>query len=62
MKYRAESLMDLLAQHIEHVENRVSVIDESRTPQTSLLERVNLKLEKVLEGFTALNQNLSMLH
>lgn len=61
MKYRAELMMELLTRHIEHVENRVSLIDESRTPQTSLLERVNLKLEKVLEGFTVLNQNLSIL-
>lgn len=62
MKYRAELMMELLTRHIEHVENRVSIIDNSRTPQTSLLERVNLKLEKVLDGFTTLNKNLSMLH
>lgn len=62
MKYRAELMMELLTQHIEHVENRVNTIDESRNPQLHLLERVNLKLEKVLDGFTALNQHLSKLH
>jgi hypothetical protein len=62
MKYRAELMMELLTQHIEHVENRVNSIDEGRNPQLQLLERVNLKLEKVLDGFAVLNQNLSMLH
>ena len=62
MKYRAELIMELLTQHIEHVENRVNTIDESRNPQLQLLERVNLKLEKVLEGLSALNQHLSKMH
>jgi hypothetical protein len=60
MKYRAELMMDLLTQHMDHVERRVSTVDESRQPQLYLLERVNHKLEKVLEGFTALNENLSL--
>lgn len=61
MKYRAEWMMQLLTQHIEHVENRLNSIDEGRNPQLQLLERVNLKLEKVLDGFAVLNQHLSML-
>ncbi|KAG0589061.1 hypothetical protein KC19_2G288500 [Ceratodon purpureus] len=60
MKFRAELMMDLLTQHMEHVERRVSNLDEGRQPQLYLLERVNHKLEKVLEGFTALNENLSI--
>lgn len=59
MKYRAELMMELLTQHMEHVEKRVSTLEDSRQPQLYLLERVNYKLEKVLEGFTALNDNLS---
>lgn len=62
MKNRAVLMMELLTQHIEHVENRVNSIDEGRNPQLQLLERVNLKLEKVLDGFAVLNQHLSMLH
>lgn len=58
MKYRAELMMDLLTQHMDHVERRVSNLDKSRQPHLYLLERVNHKLEKVLEGFTALNENL----
>jgi len=61
MKYRAELMMELLTQHIEHVENRVNTIDDGRNPHLHLLERVNQKLEKVLDGFAVLNQNLSML-
>lgn len=60
MKYRAELMMDLLTQHMDHVERRVSISDEGQQPQLYLLERVNVKLEKVLEGFTALNDNLSI--
>lgn len=60
MKYRAELMMDLLTQHMDHVERRVSNLDEGRQPQLYLLERVNHKLEKVLDGFTALNENLSI--
>lgn len=61
MKYRAELMMELLTQHIEHVENRVNTIDDGRNPHLHLLERVNQKLEKVLDGFAVLNQHLSML-
>lgn len=60
MKFRAELMMDLLMQHMEHVERRVNSLDDGRQPQLYLLERVNHKLEKVLEGFTALNENLSI--
>ncbi len=59
MKYRAELMMELLTQHMEHVEKRVGDLEEGRQPQLYALERVNLKLEKVLEGFSALNENLS---
>jgi hypothetical protein len=41
MKFRAELMMDLLTQHMEHVERRVSNLDEGRQPQLYLLERVN---------------------
>lgn len=61
MKYRAELMMELLAQHIEHVEERVSNLEEGREPQLYLLERINNKLEKVLDGFSTLNENLSMI-
>lgn len=54
MKYRAELMMDLLTQHMDHVERIVSISDEGQQPQLYLLERVNVKLEKVLDGFFAL--------
>lgn len=60
MKFRTEQMMDLLTQHMEHVERRVNSLDEVRQPQLYLLQRVNHKLEKVLEGFTALNETLSI--
>lgn len=61
MKHRAELMMDILTSHMEHVEKRVSNLEEGRQPQLYLLDRVNQKLEKVLEGFTALNDNLSFI-
>jgi hypothetical protein len=61
MKNRAELMMELLTQHMEHVEKRVSNLEESRQPQLQLLERINNKLEKVLDGFSTLNENLSII-
>lgn len=61
MKYRAERMMECLTEHMEHVETRVGILDAGRDSQ-QLLERVNLKLEKVLDGFVTLNQNLSLLY
>ncbi|KAH9536517.1 hypothetical protein CY35_16G003800 [Sphagnum magellanicum] len=59
MKCRADLMMELFTQHMEHVEKRVDGLEESRQPQLYALGQVNLKLEKVLEGFSALNENLS---
>lgn len=61
MKNRAELMMELLTQHMEHVEKRVSNVEESRQPQLQLLERINNKLERVLDGFSTLNENLSII-
>lgn len=61
MKHRAELMMDILTSQMEHVEKRVSNLEEGRQPQMYLLDRVNQKLEKVLEGFTVLNDNLSII-
>ncbi len=52
MKCRIDLVMELLMQHMEHVEKRVDA-------QLYALGQVNLHLEKVLEGFSALNENLS---
>nr|XP_024370267.1 uncharacterized protein LOC112279798 [Physcomitrium patens] len=62
MKHSAELMMNLLTQHIEHVETRVTFANESQAPQLHLLEVIDFKLEKVLEGFSTLNQNLSLLY
>jgi len=59
MKCRADLMMELLMQHMEHVEKRVDGLEESRQPQLYALGQVNLKLEKVLEGFSVVNENLS---
>jgi hypothetical protein len=59
MKNRAELMMDLLTQHMQHMENRVNHIEGGQHPDLQILERVNNKLEKVLDGFSALNKNLS---
>jgi hypothetical protein len=60
MKYRTELMMELLTQHMEHVEKRVSNSEENQQPHHYLLERINDKLEKVIDGFTMLNENLSI--
>lgn len=60
MKYRTELMMELLTQHMEHVEKRVSNSEENQQPHHYLLERINDKLEKVIDGFTTLNENLSI--
>ncbi|CAK9866004.1 unnamed protein product [Sphagnum jensenii] len=59
MKCRADLMVELRTQHMEHVEKRVDGLEENRQPQLYALGQVNLKLEKVLEGFSALNENLS---
>jgi hypothetical protein len=61
IKYHTEFMMQLLTQHVEHVEKRVSNFEQSQQPQHDLLEHINEKLEKVLDGFTTLNNHLSTL-
>ncbi len=52
MKCKVDLMMELLMQHMEHVEKRVDV-------QLYALEQVNLHLEKILEGFLTLNEIFS---
>ncbi len=52
MKCKADLMMELLMQHMEHVEKRVDA-------QLYALGQVNLHLEKVLEGFSALKECFS---
>ncbi len=52
MKCRENLMMELLMQHMEHVEKRVDA-------QMYALGQVNLHLENILEGFLTLNENLS---
>lgn len=59
MKQRMETMMALMSKHMGHVEKRVSTLEDQ--PQEQVLERINVKLEKVMEGFTTLNENLSIL-
>jgi len=61
MKMRMETMMDLMSRHMGHVEKRVSTLEVGAQPQEQILERINVKLEKVMEGFTTLNENLSIL-
>jgi uncharacterized coiled-coil protein SlyX len=61
MKQRMEGMMDVLSRHMGHVEKRVSNLEEGAQPQEQVLERINVKLEKVMEGFSALNENLAIL-
>jgi len=61
MKQRMETMMALMSRHMGHVEKRVSTLDVAVQPQEKILERINVKLEKVMEGFTTLNENLSIL-
>ena len=61
MKQRMEMMMDVLSQHMGHVEKRVCNLEEGAQPQEQVLERINFKLEKVMEGFSALNENLTIL-
>lgn len=61
MKQRMETMMDLMSRHMGHVEKRVCTLDLGSQPQERILERINTKLEQVMEGFTALNENLSIL-
>jgi hypothetical protein len=52
MKCKADLMMELLVQHMEHVEKRVNV-------KLYALGQVNLHLENILEGFSTMNENLS---
>lgn len=61
MKQRMETMMALMSRHMGHVETRVSTLEVGVQPQEQILERINVKLEKVMEGFTTLNENLSIL-
>lgn len=61
MKQRMETMMDVLSQYMGHMEKRVCNIEEVTQPQEQVLERINVKLEKVMEGFSALNDNLAIL-
>lgn len=56
MKQQAELMMNLLTSHMEQVEQ--STAEDSYGPQLCVLERVNDKLEKLLDGFALLNQNI----
>lgn len=61
MKQRMEMMMDMLFKHMGHVEKRVSILEDVAQPQDQVLERINVKLEKVMEGFSTLNENLTIL-
>jgi hypothetical protein len=61
MKQRMETMMELMSRHVGHVEKRVSTMEDSSQPQEQILERINVKLEQLMEGFSTLNENLSIL-
>jgi hypothetical protein len=61
MKQRMETMMEMMSKHMGHVEKRVCNLEVGAQPPDQILERINLKLEKVMEGFTTLNENLSIL-
>lgn len=61
MKQRMETMMDMMSRHIGNVEKRVSTLEVGAQPQEQILERINVKLEKVMEQFSTLNENLSIL-
>ncbi|KAG0604120.1 hypothetical protein M758_10G146800 [Ceratodon purpureus] len=61
MKQRMETMMEMMSKHMGHVEKRVCNLEVGAEPHDQILERINLKLEKVMDGFTTLNENLSIL-
>lgn len=61
MKQRMEAMMELMSRHVGHVEKRVFTMEDGSQPQEQILERINVKLEQLMEGFSTLNENLSIL-
>lgn len=61
MKQRMEAMMELMSRHVGHVEKRVTTMEDGLQPQEQILERINVKLEQLMEGFSTLNENLSIL-
>jgi hypothetical protein len=61
MKQHMETMMDVLSQHMGHMERRVGTLERGAQPHQQVLERINVKLEQLMEGFSALNENLAIL-
>lgn len=56
-----EMVMDMLFVYTGHAEKRVSHLEELAQPNEQVLDRISDKLEKVMEGLTTVNENLTVL-
>jgi hypothetical protein len=61
LNIRAELTMELLRQHMERMERTGSSVEDARRRQLHMIEGVDNKLDRLVQGLNALNGNIGAL-
>lgn len=61
LNIRAELTMELVRQHMERMETTGTNVDEARKRQLQMIEGMDNKLDRLVQGLNALNGNIGAL-
>ncbi len=61
LNIRAELTMELLRQHMERMERTGTTVEEARRRQLHMIEGVDSKLDRLVQGLNELNGNIGAL-